>query len=114
MVYTAPKPLTSMDQRATVGVSQDGFLEFGPCGSPCPFIRTFLDVLSSDMQWAYVPKPSLASAAESDEAIAQTEDGISLVPANADADDLCKNIFDGDQQLITLDHSLCLYWQPWL
>ena len=70
-------------QRGSVGVNQDGVIEFDPCGSPCnifQFSRNFLDVLSTDMQWSFTPFPP-NFAAQSPENAGQAD-----VNANTDPD----------------------------
>ena len=61
LTYDLPTPFSYYGSQWTrVGVSQDGAIEFNPCGSPCSIIRlvrAFLDPLLTDMQWDFVPFP---------------------------------------------------------
>lgn len=69
LIYTMPNAFNFYGSNMTsVGVSQDGLLEFNPCtGQTCPIIvlnRFFLDILNSDLQWNYIPFPPRAAATD--------------------------------------------------
>ncbi|MEZ4657475.1 MAG: choice-of-anchor X domain-containing protein [Caldilineaceae bacterium] len=85
MIYTMPEPFNFGGNESSVGVSQDGFIEFSPCTTilctQIRFTRTFLDVLNNDMQWDFdVKPPALADAANVDV---------------TNTDPFCINILDG-------------------
>ncbi len=66
LTYNLPTPFAYYGgPRSSVGVNQDGVIEFDPCGSPCTifrFARNFLDPLHTDIQWDFIPYPPRALA----------------------------------------------------
>ena len=120
LLYTMPQPFNFYGgERAAVGVSQDGFLEFDPCTTnTCTIIqlfRNFLDVLNNDMQWDFIPvPPSVAAQSTVDSVVIaaapqQLADGTPVIPAAATADPNCSKILDGNPATVYYGPQVCVF-----
>jgi hypothetical protein len=129
VIYPLPRPFSFYGSSfSSVGVNQDGVIELDPCtGSNCSIIRisrSFLDVLSTDMQWDYIPVPparegaaaesAAAESAGAESAGAESAGGAEEANASPDVvmapgvyDPTCRNLLDGGSR--PYREQVCVY-----
>lgn len=104
-IYNLPTPFSFYGAAKTsVGVNQDGVLEFDPCTTVnCSIIRLYryyLDVLNNDMQWNFIPKPPAA---------AQANGNVPAAPAATNLNTACKYMLDGNPTTDLYNEQVCVF-----